>query len=538
MIMTIKTVAQTLSNHVNLELESIDRMYLNVYQPMLQTGGGICYFFRKSRNKPIASSVLMSEMTCKFKKDIQRFIAKEGIETIKFKKGVRKDDITQEKLRHHNGEEKILYVGIAQEKASVFRTVSKLHPESAKPIPWLERSTVMCNQYYFYIFDDDFGPLFIKVSSYFPYTIRVCLNGHEYLKRQLSKNSITYESLDNGILSCESPEKMQEIADGLDQDKIRQVIDKWLKVLPSPFTQQDQKCGFNYEISILQAEFSLTQTFDKPIHGRQYFEQIIRENIDLGRPDNISLIFGRRVTKRTPGQFQTRIITQEVTPSLHASYKHSKIKQYFKESKALRTETVINNTRDFYIGKKIENLDKLKKLAFPANRRLLDVEKSTQDCIAGAKSFEAITTPVKQGNLRASGFKVGEHRSMALLSVLCTFMVVVMGFTHKELRNKVAHLMGKSDNEYTSNMMSYDLRRLKMHGLIEKIPNSNRYVVTNSGLSQCLYITKIYYRLLAEGLGQLVDERCEFENRPVRLAMDKLEKAINDKIINTKLEAA
>jgi len=168
--MITKTAAEILNNHVELELESIDRMSLNVDQPLLQTGGGIAYFFKQTRNAPIASSALMAQMTHQFKAEIERFIADGDIEVVRFRKKIRKDEITQQRLAEHNGEEGLLYVGIAQERASTFRTVSRLHPESGKPIPWLGRSTVMCNHYYFYIFDDDFGPLFVKICSYFPYT--------------------------------------------------------------------------------------------------------------------------------------------------------------------------------------------------------------------------------------------------------------------------------------------------------------------------------------------------------------------------------
>ena len=119
---------------------------------------------------------------------------------------------------------------------------------------------------------------------------------------------------------------------------------KWLGKLSNPFTQENHEAGFNYKISILQAEFSRTRVFDRPLSGRHLFEEVIRENIDLGRPSKVSSIFGRRINKRTPGTFQTRVITQGVIPSLHVGYKSSKIKQYFKEEKALRTETTINNT--------------------------------------------------------------------------------------------------------------------------------------------------------------------------------------------------
>ena len=103
-----------------------------------------------------------------------------------------------------------------------------------------------------------------------------------------------------------------------------------------------------------QAEFSLTQMLDNPVSGRVFFEQVIRDNLDIGRPDQVSLIFDRRLMKKgprqTPGRFRTRVITDGVTPSLHVDYKNATIKQYHKQGRALRTETTINNTRDFGIG--------------------------------------------------------------------------------------------------------------------------------------------------------------------------------------------
>jgi hypothetical protein len=90
-----------------------------------------------------------------------------------------------------------------------------------------------------------------------------------------------------------------------------------------------------------------------------FFEEVIRENLDIGRPSQVQLIFDRRVNKNTPGHFRTRIITDGVIPSLHVAYKNIRIKQYHKEGRALRTETTINNTRDFGIGKRLKNLPAL-----------------------------------------------------------------------------------------------------------------------------------------------------------------------------------
>src|SRR5260370_39741570 len=92
-------------------------------------------------------------------------------------------------------------------------------------------------------------------------------------------------------------------------------IRKWLARLPHPFTRADRRAGYRYDVSILQAEFSLTQVLDRPLSGRVFFEEVIRENLDLGRPDQVSLTFRRRASKRTPSRFRTRILTEGVVPS-------------------------------------------------------------------------------------------------------------------------------------------------------------------------------------------------------------------------------
>ena len=312
--MTIaRNATEALQNHVNLEVESLDRMYLNLYVPMLQTESGVAFFFRSHRGYDFASSALMAPMTEAFIKSIERFAGEEGIPIIKFKRGERKDDVAQARLKEFEGDEGILFIGKAQEKSSVIRTCSRQNPQTGARYAWLHKSTAMVNHYYMYGVDRDFGPFFLKFGSYFPYNAKLCINGHEYAKRQLSQRGIKFEPLDNGILSCEAPEELQRICDELTEEKIEAMARKWLRRLPHPFTPEDRKAGFLYDISILQAEFSLTQVFDRPRTGRIFFEELIRENIDLGRPDQVQLIFNRRVTKRTPGRFRTRVVTHAIT---------------------------------------------------------------------------------------------------------------------------------------------------------------------------------------------------------------------------------
>ncbi|MCG6869123.1 MAG: hypothetical protein LJE91_10505, partial [Gammaproteobacteria bacterium] len=316
-----QTVGELLREKVTLDIEGIDRLYLNLYQPMLQTGGGVATFFKQHRGAKVASTVLMGPMSHAFVRAIREFARREGVEIVAFAKGERKDEVTRKRLQGFSAPEGVVYIGKAQEMFASFRVTKKFSDRTGKPFPWLSRGTVMCNHYYFYLVDKDFGPLFIKFASYFPYTARVCINGHEYAKRQLSKEGIAFEALDNGVLSCADPVRLQQILDELNVPKIQALVNKWLARLPDPFTVEDHAAGFNPQLSILQAEFSRTQVFDRPLSGRHLFEEIIRENIDLGRPSKVSLIFQRRITKRTPGTFHTRVVTQGVIPSLHVSYK-------------------------------------------------------------------------------------------------------------------------------------------------------------------------------------------------------------------------
>ena len=145
---------------------------------------------------------------------------------------------------------------------------------------------------------------------------------------------------------------------------------------------------------------------DRPVSGRVFFEHVIRDNLDAGRPDQVGLIFDRKLRRTgpraTPGRFRTRVITEGVTPSLHIDYKHTTIKQYHKEGRALRTETTINDTRDFRIGKRLTNLPALREVGFSANRRLLGVQRLSHNPIRAAEAFTAVHEPIITDTGRAS----------------------------------------------------------------------------------------------------------------------------------------
>jgi hypothetical protein len=505
-----RSVAEVLTDRVSLEIESIDRMYLNVYVPQLQHTGGVASFFQAHRGHPFASSALMDPISKDFVAGLYRMCRDLDVPMIEFAKGQRKDDIALEYLAEFTGEEGVLFVGKAQEKTRVFRTEKRRNPHTGATYPWIVTGTAIVNHFYVYAVDADFGPFFLKFCSYFPYTARLCINGNEYAKRQAAKAGIGFTALDNGFATCDNPRRLQSICDRLTAQKIDALLRKWLRRLPHPFSRADRAAGYRYDISILQAEFCLTQVLDRPVTGRIFFEQVIRDNLDLGRPDRVGLVFDRRIvtkgSRATPGRFRTRVLTAGVTPSLHIDYKNSKIKQYHKLDQALRTETTINDSRDFGIGKRLVNLPALREVGFTANRRLLAVQRLSHDPTIGADAIDALTSPtITDTGARVPALPFDSRRTQALLAALVIFRLLPNGFRNRDLRAHLAPLLGIPTDAMTAGQLSYDLRRLRHHGLVQRVQGTHRYNVTDHGLHLALFLTRAHTRLLRDGLSDILD---------------------------------
>jgi hypothetical protein len=535
-----RSVADVLDRHVTFEIESIDRMYCNVYQPRLQHAGGVASFFQAHRGHRFASSALMDPISKDFIAGLHRMCDDLDVPMIDFGKGQRKDDVAQRYLAAFTGQEGVLFVGRAQEKTRVFRTQKRRNPDTGATYPWIVSSTGVVNHYYIYAVDSDFGPFFLKFCSYFPYTARLCINGNEWAKRQAAKAGIGFTALDNGFATCADPRRLQGICDRLSPAKIDALLRKWLRRLPHPFSRADRAAGYRYDISILQAEFSLTQVLDRPVTGRIFFEQVIRDNLDLGRPDRVGLVFDRRIITKgrrgTPGRFRTRVLTAGVTPSLHVDYKTSKIKQYHKLDQALRTETTINDSRDFGIGKRLCNLPALRQVGFTANRRLLAVQRLSHDPTIGADAITALTSPtMTDTGARIPALPFDSRRTQALLAALVIFRLLPDGFRNRDLRAHLAPLLGIPAETMTPGQLSYDLRRLRHHRLVHRIEGTHRYTVTDHGLHLALFLTRAHCRLLRSGMADILDPHAI--PTPVRRHLQRLTTVIDNNAQQQKLAA-
>lgn len=489
---------ELLDGHVALEVECLDRIYLNGYVPTLQVAGQVVTFMTRHLGFPIPSPAIMEKIGTKFRRSVRAFAEELGIPLVKFAKDDRKVEVMRRYLdaQARTGQSAVVAVGYAQEYQNVFSSSERQSPSGVPSFGFYKADRrVTC--FYFYLWDEDFGPAFIKVCAYFPYPVKVWLNGHEWAKRQATKAGLGFTALSNGFASCEDPAALQRICDRLGPGTITVFFERWMSRLPLPLDEADRAAGYWWELSMRQVEVSRTIVFDAPRRARAFFEALVTDNLDLGRPDSVELIFhgphrgGRR--PKLDCVPKTKVVTRDTDVTVNAFYKHSRIKQYLKDGRALRIETVVNSPDDLRCHRRLEHLDELATKARAVNARLLDTERVGQGCLLASPAFERVAQPtLTEDGRRSPALRFGDPRVMALLGALCVGLNA-LGFTNRSLRAQVNHLLGVA---YTVNQASYDLARLRLNGLIERLPHTNTYVLTPDGQRVAIFYTKVHDRLL------------------------------------------
>src|SRR6266550_5596438 len=491
-------VCELLDGHVSLDVECLDRIYLNGYVPNLQVGGQVSRFLREHLGYAIPSPAIMERIGTAFRRSVSAFAAEQHVPVVRFGKDDRKIEVMRRYLAAQaaSGRSGVAAIGVAQEFQNVF-AASKRQDGTAVWFSFYKADRrVTC--FYFYVWDEQFGPAFIKVCSYFPYPIKVWVNGHEWAKRQATRAGIEFTALSNGFATASDPAELQAICDRLGPGDIQSFADHWLERLPLPLTVADQATGYWWELSMRQIETSRTLVFDAPRRARAFVEALVRDNLDLGRPDSVELIFTGKNERRgrrpaTQPIFKTKVVTRDTEVTINAFFKHSRIKQYLKDGRALRIETVVNSPDDLRCHRRLTHLDELQAKARDVNARLLDTERVGQGCVLASPAFERVAqSSLTSDGRRAPALRFGDPRVMALLGALCVCLNAV-GFTSRSLRAQVSCLLGEG---YTVNQMSYDLGRLRLNAVIERLDGTNTYRTTTDGQRVAIFYTKVHDRLL------------------------------------------
>ncbi|MGS2617806.1 hypothetical protein ACVCAH_25275 [Micromonospora sp. LZ34] len=542
------TVNDVLDGQKLLEIDCVDRAYLTMSVPNLMVGGQVVSFLTQHEGKPVPSPALLERRGQTFRRAVMSFAEANDIPIISFtgkkeksRPGVladspwpeRKIDQVMPLMREAaaTGRSQVVAIGVAQEYQRVF-TASK--SATATGAVWFTYNRVdrRVTCYYFYLWDADVGPAFIKVCAYFPYPGKIWFNGHEWAKRQAVRAGISFRELSNGFAACDDPTGLQEICDRLGPGTITVFTERWWARLPLPFTAADRAAGYWWDISMRQVEVAKTSCSPPPATPVPSSKPSPPTTSTSAAPTTWRSSSNRQIRSTTKGVFRTAIDRDNDAVVVNAFYRHSRIKYYLKDRRALRIETVINDTYDIGVLRRLEHLNDVIAKARDANQRLLDTIRAGQSCVLANPVIERVAQPtLTEDGRRAPALRFGDPRVMALTGALTLTLFAVTGVTNKSLRALTARLLG---TPYTTNQMTYDLRRLRFNGLIRRIEHTHTYVLTPDGQRLAIFYTKLNDRLLRPLLA------ADQPQAPpaLRQALTAIDEHVNDYIARARLKTA
>ena len=353
-----------------------------------------------------------------------------------------------------------------------------------------------CLHYYFYYMDKVYGFMFVKMQTWFPFTITVYINGRELMKRELEENEVSYKMYDNSFSYLGDFEKAQELADRFDSKKLSNHLDLFASKV-NPFLPKVKEIfGNGYYWSASQIEYATDIVFkDRETLEDLYPSMVDRSFHGMDCTDVFSFL-GKKLNKNFHGEavadYKKRPIGYRVKFKLGAN----SIKMYDKGN-SLRIETTINDPGAFKcygdvhhrngdvtkewkpMGKSISNLYRYAEIARAANRRYIDAleniipVKSTQD------EIEAVCCHKTEKGKTYTGFNVWEKETLEALRLVADGRYLLSGFTNKIIR-KALYPESFKEKKATGRTTRL-LKKLRVHKIIRKQPRSQKYFVTNKG---------------------------------------------------------
>ncbi len=534
------SVAEALEGHVTLDIECFDRMVFNAYVPLLQSGGGVVTFLRDHRGNPIPSPALFGPIGEAFRSAVRRFAEEHGIPLIAFRSRQDKLATVRPRLDAAAAAERegVVAIGVAQERRSVWMGSVDRRDGGGVPHYGFYRAERRITVFYLYLFDREWGPASIQICTYAPYAAQLWCNGHERAKRQLLARGIAFEPLKNGFQSCADPAALQRICDELGPEDVRALFRRWMAVIPLPLSAADRAAGYDWQLSMRQIEFSRTLVLDRPAQGRAFMADVAREGLALGGHAEIGFLFGRQIRRRgkrpTPGTFRTEISARGVDPRLSVFYRSSRIKEYLKEGRALRIETVCNDPGDLGVKRRVGHLAELREKARALDRRMLAFQRASITPTLATSLFDEVALPDMRAGKRTVALRYGDPRVVALMGALALVLPQLLPFRNADLREAVERLFLRP---YSSAQMSYDLRRLRGKGLIRRLDGSHAYVPTEMGTQVALLFTRSYQRFVRPLLAADAADAPPATAPHVRQALRTIQRYVDERATEARMAA-
>jgi hypothetical protein len=516
-------------NSIRFSYRCFDRLLLNgLIQPFQQPERVIGFFNTYRHGQRVTRSVLTG-IADQFRDWITARAQKWGVPILEAPEG-RRDDFVDRYFRRAQPNQ-IVVILKAREPARIL-----IANGNKKDDRWhLQITQRWVNQYNIYLNDARWGRMFVRMCPYFPFSARICLNQHHWLAGRMQEQGISFRQCSNAFLQCSDPERLQQLADSLTAQEFLRCGQKWLAYFTPFFTEAERKqAGCQHRLFFAQVEYCDNLIFHRRAALDALGERLLDANRTIGQPNQITTIFGRRITKHYRGKLQTVIEDIDLpNPVIRSHYGNGFIKQYVRDHLILRTEAATNNVNDYGVKKAVENLSVLRDRLDSIDDRYLDVQQDILETFVDRGQLRRLAEPTVLANgKRIPGLKLDHPRQLALMHALVRFAHIAAGstFTTAYLYPLAIEILGVPESDYKLGSLRYDLSKLRAKELVEKVPHSRRYRLTSQGYSICLVFLKLFekiYAPLTAGLLQpsLGDSKLQIQKRS---QLDRLYQRVAD----------
>jgi len=473
-----------------------DRILLNGLIQPFQQPERVVGFFGTYRNQYPVSRDVLRDIAQQFQNWVKNRSQKWNVPILEAPEG-RRDEFVEPYFRHAQPDQVVLILK-AREPARILIAIGKKQDNR-----WhLQLAQRWIVQYNFYLNDRHWGRMFVRMSPYFPFSARLCLNQHHWLARRMQEEGIDFQQTTNAFLRCRDPHRLQDLADSLSPHDLLICGRKWLNSFTPFFTEGERKhAGCQHRLFFAQVEFCDNLIFHRRVALDQLGERLLDANRTLGQPNKITVIFGRKISRRYHGKLQTVLEHIDLpNPVIRSHYGHGFIKQYVRDHLLLRTESATNNVTDYAVKKSIDHLPQLQQKLSSIADNYLSVQQDILETFVDRGQLRQLSQPTFLPNgRRIPGLKLDHPRQLALMHALLRFSHIAAGntFTTVELHPQTAEALACSIDDYRLSSLRYDLSKLRAKGLVEKIPRSRRYRLLPDGYRICLVFLKLFERIYA-----------------------------------------
>jgi hypothetical protein len=469
-----------------------DHLLFNTFIQSLQIPGAVYHFLHRRRQAKVVSPAYLRKISSDYHTWVSEFAEQNGFEIVPPPADVRRNQWVQpyyQQLGQHSGVAVIL-------RCREWARVAVSYPSRNHEVALTNRCVDL---YYFYLQDPQLGRLFLRVCPYFPFSVRVCLNGHQWLARQLDHEGIAYRLSDNVFVDCANPDRLQVLSDAFGPQHILAGVEPWLARLLPFFTEQDRRDGYRHQLYMTQVEYCHNLIFHKAAALDRLFSRVLDANRCIGQPDNLATIFGRQNFRADTRTAKTEVkITCLRTPVIRTNFLNTSVKQYIKDHVAQRTESASSQLGDLSVAKHIKNLPKARAVLGRANDRYLQAQQDILASYIDRGQLQQLRQPtVSASGRRTPGLRLDDPRLLAVMQALTcfTYLVGQGGFRTKEALPEAQRAL--NDPTYTLSQFRYDLAKLRGKGLVLRQPGTQRYHVTTDGYRIAVLYQKLYHRLYA-----------------------------------------